>query len=270
MGCQYPTATKIQLDLLMKNLVATPFLLLIFGSLSGQINSQISDSLSFKDRLTLGLEAGYTRSYLITNISSLAFTQYRPAGGYTVGVPIQYLWKKWFAIQADPGVMQKNYTLERTDFFAGNNITQSNTYIQLPLMAKFIVGDGKLKGFFNVGGYGGYWMAGHVKGSIANILDPTLSSSATTLSATVNSYNFNESYQFNSVKDNRVEWGWLAGAGISYQLTRKCQIYMEGRNTQSVTDQQKKYMMNQIPKYNQTYSLMIGCLLQLKGNPFKN
>jgi len=41
-------------------------------------------------------------------------------------------------------------------------------------------------------------------------------------------------------------------------------VFVEGREIQSLTDQQKNYMINQIPRYNQTFGLTLGCLISLK------
>jgi hypothetical protein len=75
-------------------------------------------------------------------------------------------------------------------------------------------------------------------------------------------YNYNQPYEFNSTRDNRFEFGWLLGIGVSYDA-KMYKLFIEGRLTQSMTDQQKKYMINQVPRYNQTYILSVGWLWRL-------
>lgn len=75
---------------------------------------------------------------------------------------------------------------------------------------------------------------------------------------------YNESHTFDERKDRRLELGWLTGLGISYQLARYT-LFIEGRYSQSFLDQQKNYMLNQIPRYNQTYMAQIGCLFLLRN-----
>jgi len=55
------------------------------------------------------------------------------------------------------------------------------------------------------------------------------------------------------------------GKGMSYDISDKFQVFVEGRYTYSLTDQQKKYMINQVARYNDTYGVSIGFLLNLKS-----
>ena len=76
-------------------------------------------STQVKSQLYVGLEGGGTKNYLNTNVSNLVSTEYNPAYGFTIGIPVLYKVNDWLAFQADPGYMQKNYQLARTDFFQG-------------------------------------------------------------------------------------------------------------------------------------------------------
>ncbi len=227
-------------------------------------------SLQVNAQLYLGIEGGATRNYLHTNASNLVSTQYNPAYGFTAGIPILYQINEWLAVQADPNYFQKNYQMERTDFFQGVYQDNTNAYIQLPVMAHFSFGGARLKGFLNVGGYGGYWVSGKVKGREPNILNQpaftnTISNAQpNTVFDEFTPYNYNEKYAFNNTKDNRLEFGLLSGAGISYELKNKYRFFGEARYYRSMTDQQKKYQMNQVPRFNDSYVISIGCLVKIK------
>ncbi len=217
-------------------------------------------------RLWLGLEGGWSSNYLITNISNLSFTKYDPKSGYFVAIPLQYDINNWLAIYSDPGLIQKNYRYIRTGFFQGIQETHTNTYVQIPLNARFSFGGTKLKGFLDAGIFGAYWATGHVNGVQPNILNPVSSyttSNPASIFDLVNRYDFNERYQFNSSKDNRYEFGGILGVGIQYDLPR-FKIFIEGKKIQPITDQQKKYMTNQVPRYNSTYLFSAGCMIRLK------
>jgi hypothetical protein len=56
----------------------------------------------------------------------------------------------------------------------------------------------------------------------------------------------------------------VLGIGVSYQLSTRYNLFIEGREIQALTDQQKNYMINQIPRYNQTFALTFGWLIRLK------
>ena len=122
-------------------------------------------------QFAVGLEGGYNKNYLVTNNANRAFTNYRPMSGFSIGLPVQYTVTDWFAIAADPSMVKKNYSQQRSDFFTGVYEDTRNTYLQLPVMAHFMFGGKQLKGFLNTGVYGGYWMSSRVKGEMPNILD---------------------------------------------------------------------------------------------------
>lgn len=223
-------------------------------------------------QFSIGLEAGAARNYVITNTSSLPFTIAQPVSGYTVGIPIEYKVNDWFSVIADPNLIKKNYRYVRTDFFQGVYESHNNTYVQLPLMGHFTFGFERLKGFLNLGGYVAYWAGGKVTGSEPNILNPVDDAFFKTNPSGVfgenKSYSFSENYTFDDRRDNRFEAGWVLGLGVSYQLTNRYKLFAEARETQALTDQQKNYMLNQIPRYNQTYGLTLGCLFSLaKSTP---
>ncbi|MEO6837737.1 MAG: porin family protein [Ginsengibacter sp.] len=226
-------------------------------------------SIQAKSQLSIGLEGGGTRNYLNTNVSNLVSTEYNSSYGFTVGVPILYQINDWLSFQADPSYTQKNYEYARTDFFQGVYQDNTNSYLQLPLMAHLSFGGEKLKGFVNLGGYGGYWLSSHLKGTIPNVLNQPAYTN-TVSNAQPNNvydeytpYSYSEKYQFNKTKDNRIELGLLAGMGISYEMNEKYILFGEVRYSQSMSDQQKKYQTNLVPRYNETVGVSLGFLYEL-------
>ncbi len=228
-------------------------------------------SVQVKSQAYVGLEGGGTRNYLNTNVSNLVSTQYNPSYGFSIGIPVLYKINDWLAFQADPNYMQKNYQMARTDFFQGVYQDNTNTYLQLPLMAHLSFGGQQLKGFLNLGGYGGYWLSGHIKGTMPNILDQPAYTNTVSNAQPNNVFdeytadNYNEKYQFNKTSDNRIELGWLAGLGMSYEMNQKYLFFAEARYFQSLTDQQKNYQINLVPRYNQTIGFTLGCLVNISA-----
>ena len=108
-----------------------------------------------------------------------------------------------------------------------------------------------LYGILNLGGFGGYWLGGHVNGTTLSPMDLQ------------NFQTFDENYTFNITKDNRFEWGGLAGLGLQYSPNKKYVISLEARYSPAFSDQQKAYSENQTPRYNDTYSLLLGVQYQL-------
>jgi Outer membrane protein beta-barrel domain len=226
-------------------------------------------AFSAKAQLYIGVEAGANKNYLITGNASESFTDYNSMKGLSGGIPVLYQVTDWFALQADPSFIQKNYKIVRTGFFTGVYQENHNNYIQLPLSAQFSFGSHELRGFVNLGLYGAYWMSSRVKGVEANILN-TVDTAYTTVNPTSvlgenYGYSYNQKYQFNNTKDNRLEFGAIAGVGISYELNETYRFFIEGRYTRSLTDQQKQYEINQTPRYNDNVGVSVGCLFALKN-----
>ena len=216
-------------------------------------------------QLSVGIEGGYNKNYIVTNNANRAFTYYQPLSSFSVGIPIQYRITDWFAVAAAPGFIKKDYRQQRGDFYIGVFQDNSNNYIQLPLMGHFMFGGKSLKGFLNAGVYGAYWMSGNVKGKMANILDliddPTTGGSVYSYQLP---YVYDEKYTFNSVKDNRIEFGWVAGVGLEYSFKSRYKVFTEARLLYGFTDQQKNYSLNQVPRYNNTVGVNAGILMDVK------
>lgn len=215
-------------------------------------------------QLSIGLSGGYARNHLYTSVGYRTYTQYQPADGFSLSVPLKYTVNDWLAVQAEAQFVQKNYQLIRSEFFEGIYNATTNQYLQLPLMGHFSFGGRKLKGFVNLGGYAGYWATSTNKGVAAGLsLQPT--ENPQRYLDFYQNIAYDEPYAFDNRKDRRFELGWLTGLGVSYQLSRY-NVFVEGRYSQAILDQQKNYMNNQIPRYNQTYILQIGCFYQLNSN----
>ncbi|MFC6102407.1 porin family protein [Olivibacter domesticus] len=226
-------------------------------------------ALKTQAQLEVGISGGYNKNYLYTSTGYRAFTKYDAVSGFELGVPIQYHFNEWLAIQAEPSYIQKNYEQNRSHFFEGVYQKNTNSYIQLPLMAHFSFGGKQLRGFLNIGGYGAYWASGKVKGAVANVFDngPEIPDDQD-----IDEYfqlnqphHYNEKYTFDSRRDRRLELGLMAGIGIEYAILNKYRLFVEGRYYYSLSDQQKNYMINQIPRYNDTYGVRIGCLFNIKN-----
>ncbi|MCU7547894.1 PorT family protein [Chitinophagaceae bacterium LB-8] len=217
-------------------------------------------------QLYVGVEAGANRNYLVTNASDKPFLDYQPLYGYSAGVSVRYAFpsRSWFGgIQAVPTYIQKNFKMQRTDYYSPMYQQSTNTFLELPVMAQFRFG-GKftkhqsLYGILNLGGYAEYWMSGHVKGRAMSSMDPN------------NYLPYDEAYTFSEVRDRRFQLGGLAGVGLQYMPNKKYTFSIEGRYTPALTDLQKAYSENQTPKYNDNYSILVGVQYQLPKLKVKN
>ena len=212
------------------------------------------------NRWTLGLSTGYTRNELYTNISNYDYNYYKKEGGFVVSVPLRYSFTGWLALQAEPGYMQKAFSLwQALPSEPVTRLTSRYNYLQLPLIAHFSFGTKKFVGFINLGAYSSWWLSGHIKGTELdgfNYTYPVFRNFTQDVDAT---------YEFDSRRDRRLQFGCLAGGGIQYILSNKFEIFAEVRYYSDLTDQQQAYMRNQVPRYNMTTSVTAGCLFHLSA-----
>jgi hypothetical protein len=224
--------------------------------------------LQSRGQLFLGVEGGPNMNYLTTSNASEPFTNYDGMRGWNISVPVGYQFFDWLSLQTAPTYIQKNFDIVRTGFFTGVYQKNSNTYLQLPLDLRFSFGGKELRGFVDLGGYGAYWASGRIKGTEANILNESDTAydnvNPTSILGENYPYSYNQKYVFNSTKDNRMEFGLIGGAGISYELFQIYTFYLEGRYYRAMTDQQKQYEINQAPRYNDNYGLTLGCTVKVK------
>jgi hypothetical protein len=212
-------------------------------------------------QFSLGVEGGVSAGYLNTNITNRSSTTVDYAAGYTFDIPFQYKINNWFCIETAPGITQKNYSFDRVDSFAGLYDTYVNTYFQLPIMGKFVYGK-RLQVFADAGAYFGYWLSARDKGTTFNILGNVIAVNSSGQSyEALEVVNYNEKRSFNSLIDNRTEFGWVTGIGLQYHFNDKYALIGTSKYYQSLTDQQKKYSVNQIPQYNGVFTFSIGGMM---------
>jgi hypothetical protein len=225
-------------------------------------------NLQSRGQFFVGVEGGPNMNYLTTSNASEPFTNYDGMRGWNISIPVGYQFFDWLALQTAPTYIQKNFDIVRTGFFTGVYQKNNNTYVQLPLDLKFSFGGKELRGFVDLGGYGAYWASGRIKGTEANILNEVDTAyenvNPTSILGENYPYTYNQKYVFNSTKDNRMEFGLIGGAGVSYELFQIYTFYLEGRYYRAMTDQQKHYEINQAPRYNDNYGLTLGCTVKVK------
>jgi hypothetical protein len=212
---------------------------------------------------SLGVEGGLSNNRYETNISNRASTVLTNYNGIYVGLPFRYAIHPWLYLTTTPGLVQKGYSMDRTDSLYGEFDQHVNTYLQLPVGVSFVYNWRRLRVSLDLGVYTGYWLSGRVKGKTANIFNITDNIGAngqTSESFLLSDYS--NKYSFLSERDNRWEFGWNIGPGLYYHLAGHCWLTGGARLYQSLTSQQKK-AVSPIPAYNQNWIWSIGGLWTL-------
>jgi opacity protein-like surface antigen len=165
--------------------------------------------------------------------------------GATLGVTGQYDVNEWLGVRAELDWTQKNYRRSRV-VYSDIDYKYTNNYLQLPLMASFSFGAERLRGFCNVGVYGGYWLSSHRKGTDINFFDNDKVIS------------FDEKVDFYDKCDQRWDCGLVGGVGIEYRLAEHWAAQAEARYYYSTTSATKQYMRIADYRYNSTTALQLA------------
>ena len=192
----------------------------------------------------VGINGGGDLNHFIIDKQYQTDYQFKDRWGGTVGIMGQYDIADWAGIRFELDWMQKNYrqtreTLKVYDYKYVNN------YLQLPVMGSFSFGGQRVRGFCNLGIYGGYWLNSSRKGFDYNAL-------------TQKGYDFTEKVEFYDDRDRRWDFGFVGGAGLEYRFASHWAAQVELRyyystvSTTKVNDVAKDY------RYNSTLALQAG------------
>ncbi len=194
-----------------------------------------------KGKWRIGVSGGYTSNSYQKYNGYQSDWQQTKRGGATAGISGQYDLNDWFGLRADLMWTQKNYHAARALMLMECNYT--NDYIQLPVMASFSFGGEKVRGFFNAGVYGGYWMGSRVNGYTLNVISQIPNES------------FNQSGMIDSRRDNRYVVGCVAGAGVEINLAPQWSVQTELRYYYDTTSQVQTEQNGYNGRYNSTLAL---------------
>lgn len=218
-------------------------------------------------QFSLGVETAYINNHLHSDISNRIATRNKNGNSFSLGIWCQYNLSRLVDLETGIHLGHKNYSFVRTGEYRGVHQVFINSYLQLPIEAKVKVATlNKTTVTLNTGLFVGYWSFAKIKGAMPNIfnsINNTGTNGQVSQSLAVTSYA--EKYNFNAITDNRIEFGWLTGLSANYALSKKYAVSIECKYLQALTDQQKEYTVNQIPKYNQTYSVAAKCFMKLSN-----
>lgn len=191
----------------------------------------------------IGVTVGADYNHYSINKQYLYDYSYKGRWGMTVGVMGQYNFTDWFGLRADLNWIQKNRRVSRE--LIPEDVKYYNNYLQLPVMASFSFGGSKLRGFCNVGVYGGYWMGSRMSGVVYN-------------NFTRRSYSVAQKVDFNNDRDKRWDCGLVGGLGLEYKFANHWGAQVELRYYYSTTSVQKQYTRLKDYRYNSTLALQAG------------
>ena len=202
-----------------------------------------------------GLTSGATYNLITRDNHYMTDWHYEGAAGWTAGIFGQYDLNGFLALRTEVNWTVKSYRQYRTGLLDKINYRTDNGYLQVPLMVSFSFGGEKVKGFLNLGGYGGYWVTGYNSGSYATLVANIDEKSKTLGPRFVNGVWGTE---FLTERDNRLDLGLAGGVGASWRFHRLFSVSAEARCYYSMRSFQKDYMKIKDPRYNTTFAFQAG------------
>ena len=207
---------------------------------------------------SVGLEGGLSDNSYHTNIANRAATQLVNKAGFSMAIPWRYRVCAWLYGIAAPGLVQKDYSMDRTDSLSGEYDQHTNLYLQLPIGVGLMHEWGRLRVGLELGVYAGYWLSGRVKGNTAEIFGNAGANNSEQFQLT----GYNTSYSFNAQRDQRWEEGWWTGLALQYQLTDTWGLTAGARYYGALTSQDKA-PISAIPAYDRTWIFSFGAAWSL-------
>lgn len=229
--------------------IATLVILFLVGLSPLCAQNEATDSLPKPTRWTLGLQGGLDHNFYSINTQYAYDMHFSGMRGITLGFSASYEFFDWLAVRIDLNMTQKNYKMQRSNTYKDYYTNYRNTYTDVPILAVFHFGGKQLKGHFALGGYVGYWNSGNRNGVVFGIDDEI---------EPVFNYSFDETYEFNSTRDNRFDAGIAAAAGISYRLKDNIEFKLEYMLYYGLTSTTKNYMRIADPRYHTTNIAQFG------------
>ena len=113
----------------------------------------------------IGIEGGLVHNTLLVSKCYDYDRHYTGATNGIIGIPVRYDFRDWFGLQADVTYLAKNYSMYRSDVYAGNSYDYINSYLNIPIYARFSFGGTKVRGYVLAGGFLGAWLDSYVEGN---------------------------------------------------------------------------------------------------------
>jgi hypothetical protein len=211
-----------------------------------------------ENRWFIGVYGGYANNTLYKGGAEHLeyFKTYEAGHGWTIALPLRFFVFNWFAVQAEPMFITKNYTVRQTGEYAGElNLYDeyTNSFVDFPLMLHFelpVMRSGASL-FASGGGYLGFWADSHRKGRAITLTTATAMADK--------AVDYDEGHEFDERYDNRFDAGALLGLGVQYNF-KPVSVFAEWRYNYSLSDLHKQTQRNQVPYMNDTWTVHAGVL----------
>lgn len=212
----------------------------------------ILNQQAYSQKFKVGFSIGLSHNQLISDVSNLPLTKISGRFGHYGAIHFTYSIRERFDFSLASSYILKNFAQSRTDTLTGLFDIYNNGYFQLSPYLTYKLSIKKLFVSVSAGAFWSRWIEKRLEGSALNLYNSQIINGSTSTLQQFSSTNYNQSVSFDSRKDNRIEIGLNLGIGLGYILN-SYSIVTEVRLFNSFEDQQLKYMINQIGRYNKTF-----------------
>lgn len=217
-------------------------LLIMFTSLLSPCGAQESGEQA--SPWAIGLRGGWTSTTISRYDGGRMDEAYSALGGFEAGIQGRYTVNPWLAIRANLSFMQRNHRMDRNLNYLDPVYTKHrNDYLVLPVMADFSFGGEVVRGHLLAGGYAGYWLNDHRKGTTYWMTDYY-----------VYFEDFEDTREFTD-EDQRLTAGAVFGAGLSYFIDSRWELGLDALYYYDLTSHHRGYDNVADPRYLNTLSL---------------
>lgn len=192
----------------------------------------------------IGLRGGWTSTTISRYDGGRMDEAYSALGGFEAGIQGRYTVNPWLDLRANLSFMQRNHRMDRNLNYLDPVYTKHrNDYLVLPVMADFSFGGEVVRGHLLAGGYAGYWLNDHRKGTTYWMTDYY-----------VYFEDFEDTREFTD-EDQRLTAGVVFGAGLSYSIDSRWELGLDALYYYDLTSHHRGYDNVADPRYLNTLSL---------------
>jgi len=223
-------------------------------------------------QILFGPKIGLNNAWADTDNRNIGYTQGEHINRIQFGFVYDHAIKTQFSIRAEVLYSEKGYAVRKyyNSYLFDVKNTQNSSYwelqkryLEVPVMLKWFTESRSFKFYINAGIYGAYWLSAN---NYASLFTYNLGDISPKRKEAEQEYEFDNDFGTNKRKDNRIDYGLVAGSGLAYKIKRG-EIFIEARYSHGFADRfvfeasQPKYYL---PQMNRNWSFSAGFLLTLK------
>ena len=216
-------------------------------------------SLYASSGLNVGIEGGYTMGFYDQRGGERPFREFSMGHAFELAIPVEYRVNGWFSVASGLRYIGKPYNMAEDttaaggfDFYSSRNVSH---FLEVPVSARFSLGNGTMRGFLGAGAYIGVRFLSTESGRL---------NSQGFLTTAGTDPGFWGASELNPSSDNLFDAGLLAEAGFGCRLGGG-ELIISARYQYSFTSLDREYQKGLVYRYIDTLSVTAGYSFSIGG-----